>query len=65
MKGACNNPKSYYFDTEVDEEFEPEECGLRKCKYCPHFIRADELDDLAYRELERERDRLGRMFGLF
>ncbi|WP_290597484.1 MULTISPECIES: hypothetical protein [unclassified Archaeoglobus] len=62
--GVCNNPRSYYFDTQVDDDFQPEECGFRTCKYCPHFIRASELDDMAYYELERERERLTRLFGV-
>ena len=42
VKGVCNNPNSYYFDTEVDEDFEPEECGMRKCGTCIHFYRPDD-----------------------
>lgn len=37
MKGYCDNPKSYYFGEVVDSDFEPEECGLRKCGSCPYF----------------------------
>lgn len=65
MRGVCNNPKSYYFDTEVDEDFEPEECGMRKCGTCIHFIRKDDLDYQADVELEKERERLERLFGLW
>ena len=61
--GYCDNPKSYYFATEVEEDFEPEECGLRKCKHCPHFISKDQLDDIVHSMIERERERLERLFG--
>jgi hypothetical protein len=43
--GACNNPNSYFFDTEIYLPDQPkEECGMRKCIHCPYYLREDELD---------------------
>ena len=42
-EGVCNNPRSYYFDTMMYADDEPEECG-RKCKSCPHFLTDYELE---------------------
>jgi len=41
MPGYCDNPKSYYFGTEVEENFRPEECGLRRCGSCIYFYNPD------------------------
>jgi len=67
VKGVCNNPNSYYFGTAVESDFEAEECGMKKCGNCIHFISEENLRYQVEREfeLERERDRLERLFGLW
>jgi hypothetical protein len=37
MKGVCENPYSYYYMSAVRDDFEPEECGFRRCGHCPYF----------------------------
>jgi|Deesub1362B_J571_1020462.scaffolds.fasta_scaffold01301_7 hypothetical protein len=45
IKGVCNNPRGYYFDTPIyDLDLEREECGMRSCRYCPHFLSKQELE---------------------
>lgn len=65
MKGVCDNPNSYYYQTSVDEDFEPEECSYRRCSTCPHFISEESLkfEVEVEAELERERARIERLFG--
>lgn len=51
--GYCNNPNNYFFGEPIDEylyDTEKEECGMRKCKYCPYFVSIEELE----REAEDE-----------
>jgi len=40
MKGYCNNPRSYYYGTQVDSEFFAEECG-KTCGSCLYFYSPD------------------------
>jgi|GEM_PF-2123540 hypothetical protein len=37
-KGFCDNQRSYWFSERVDSDFQPEECGMRKCGSCIYFV---------------------------
>lgn len=46
VRGYCNNPNNYFFGTAIDDflyDKEKEECGMRKCRGCIHFVGVDEL----------------------
>ena len=46
--GYCDHPNNYFSGSEITEyvyEAEKEECGMRSCKGCIHFVSIQELQD--------------------
>ncbi|RLI84074.1 hypothetical protein DRP07_02210 [Archaeoglobales archaeon] len=59
MRGVCENPNSYYYHEATDDDFEPEECGFRRCGTCPYWVSEYELEREAEEEARRIRELRG------
>jgi len=60
--GYCDNPNNYFFGSEIDEllfDSEKEECGMRTCRGCPHFVSIydSELPRIDATDIQEEWDR--------